>query len=89
MPDNLSTRGSLGFLTGNLKLQVIGSANTQIIASKSYAASSGGIFLQIASSLTGESVYAEWLPNQPLQIYHGTLKTGGTGNLLYYTIFFN
>lgn len=85
--DNSSVRASLGFLTGNLKLQVVGSANTQIIASKSFAASPGTIFLQVAPAQTGESVYAEWLPNQPLSVYHGTLKSGGTGVPLYYYVF--
>ncbi len=88
LPDNATTRASLGFMTGNLRLEIIGSANTNIIASKSYTAASGAIYMQSSAAQTGESVFAEWLPNQPFSIYHGTLKSGGTGDALFYYVFF-
>ena len=85
IPDNSITPISLNTeLIGNYIISVIGSASAIIYATKSVQTLSGTIYVQSSTSATDESLNASWSPNESIQIYHMTTKTGGIGDLLYY-----
>ncbi len=62
-------------------------AKSTFMASSAYDAQAGSIArLTNAPSLTDESVHIKWLPNEKIKLYHDTVKTGGVGALLNYSV---
>lgn len=88
LPDNAPTLYATAYTTGQYTLNIqplTGSyAYTYLIASKS---TNGGATIYIQTStntLYNEEVYAQWSGTN-LELYHGILRTGGTGAILYYS----
>ena len=83
-PNIFAPRGNFKF---NVSALIPGGANTIISATKSNITQPGILFIQSATATTFESVLGRWNPNTSLELYHGTIKTGGIGAMLYYVIF--
>lgn len=66
---------------------VTNGAKASFMASSAYDAQAGSIArLTNAPSLTDESVYIKWLPNEKIKLFHDVTKTGGVGVLLNYNV---
>lgn len=89
LPDNAITPANIGTaLYGNFVIKIVGDASAIITASNASASTNGTVNMQTSVSPTGESIYAQWPAGSPLQIYHHTFKTGGTGATLWYVCYF-
>ncbi len=63
-------------------------AVSYITLSKGNVNTTGTIYIQASYAITNESVFAQWLPNTQIQLYHNTVKIGGVGNPIYYVVFY-
>ena len=84
LPDNAPTRVQISpdlFGSKYFKILSKGGASSNILASP------GSLYVQASPAPTAESVYGEWNIGDTPKIYHGVLKTGGTGALIYYAVY--